>query len=208
MSTDLKNSTYQGMYTLFQYKTTYHLDGEAFTPELTANIQDTCGLRKSAWLGDWWVHPDGNPELNWEAMIKLALNILHAEATRLFVSNLYLKTIPSYRYAPTVPNEAINLPVKSLSGAKRVNASCGVYYDYSSAIGISGLFNPNREEVFSNPPTKGTGNNFRLSGKDESCGVEGTWFDWCCFACNILSSENTKILCPMLFEPGLANDNY
>lgn len=49
---------------------------------------------------------------------------------------------------------------------------------------------------------------FRLHGKDESCVAEGTWLDWVMFACNILANQNTKLVCPELYAPGLLNHNY
>jgi hypothetical protein len=190
MSSDLKNTVYDGMYTLFQYKTTYHLDGDAFSPELAANIRETTGLRKSDWLGDWWVHIDDNPELTWEELIKLALNILHNDATRLFVSNLHLKALPRYTLNPVG-----DLYSDYIRGAKRINACRGEYQEWCQI-----------SRTMTSP--RNTGNKFRLSGKDESCCVEGTWFDWCCFACNVLASRNTELMCPELYEAALDNDNY
>lgn len=202
---DIKNTIYDGMYTMFDSGTGYSLHGDAFQQPLTDTILETVGLRKSDWLGDWWVYAaTDNPSLSWSEMIDLALNILHSEATRLFVSNLYLKEVP--KYTPILTASA--LPVSGIRGAKRVNADRGTWNDYRGATGISGLYNPNRDEILRNPPQRDTGDKFRLSGKDESCLVEGAWFDWCCFACNILASENTNVLCPDLFEPALSNDNY
>ena len=187
---DIKNAVYDGMYTLFQHKATYYLDGGAFSEEIIDNIKETTGLRKSDWLGNWWVHVDDNPWLSWEEMITMSLNILHNEATRLFVSNLYLKAIPSYTLK-TVDD----LPDDYIRGAKRINAYCGEYQEWCQ---ISRTMTPPRS----------TGDKFRLSGKDESCCVEGTWFDWCCFACNVLASKNTELMCPELYEPALDNNNY
>lgn len=202
--TDIKNTVYDGMYTMFESSNGYNLHGDTFQNSLVGTIRETVGLRKSAWLGDWWVYDaTDNPSLSWRELIDLALNILHSEATRLFVSNLYLKEIP--RCTPTT---ASMLPVSGIRGAKRVNADRGAWGDYREAVGIPGLYNPNRDEILRNPPKRDTGDKFRLSGKDESCCVEGSWFDWCCFACNVLASQNTNVLCPDLYEPALSNDNY
>lgn len=187
---DIKNTIYEGMHRLFQLGTSYHLDGDAFTSDIAANIRETTGLVKSAWLGDWWVHPDNNPEMLWEEVVAMALQILHTEATRLFVSNLYLKAMPTYTIAA-----GQELPVTSVRGAKRVNAWRGTYQEFNMLSQQMG-------------DMCDTGDKFRFSGKDESCCVEGTWFDWCCFACNVLASENTRIMCPALYEPMLANSNY
>lgn len=175
MTNAIQNPLYEGMYTLFAYKTTYHLSGDAFNESITADICQNVGLRKSQFLGDWWVHTKDNPRLTWKDLVDLSLHILHAEATRLFVSNLYLSEIPSY----TCTDAPLPRLHGGVSGAKRVNA--WQLYDV---------------------------NVFRLHGKDTSCCVEGTWFDWCCFACNVLASKNTEAWCPTLYEPALENDNY
>jgi hypothetical protein len=157
----------------------YILDGDAFTPTTINDIQKTTRLHKSGWLGDWWVHESNNPKMTWAQLIDLALCILHTEATRLFVASLHLKTMPVY----TLANDLPLLPTNSVRGAKRINAWC--------------------EGNVCTVDEK-----FRLFGKDESCCVEGTWLDWCCFACNVLSSQNTKAMCADLYEPMLANSNY
>lgn len=154
--------------------TGYRLHEDAFTDVLQEDIRTQTKLQISSWLGDWWTYSYAErPVLTWEQLLHLALHILHCQATRLFVGNLYLKTLPTYTLTPTT------LPLTGfVRGAKRVNA-------YSER--------PHR---------------FRLHGKDEGCCVEGTWYDWCCFACNILAHENTKIACPDVYEPLLENNNY
>lgn len=191
MSIDkISNTLFDGMYIYPQVK--YNLDGDAFTPEIVDNIHKTTRLCKSDWLGDWWVHEDTNPELTWQQLIDLALNILHTEATRLFVHHFYLKAIPTYKITPFPDGWQF---IRNISGAKRVNGFCGEYEEWDQI-----------RQRYEKP--RDTGDKFRLSGKDEGCCVEGTWFDWCCFACNILASENTQIMCADLYEPALANGNY
>lgn len=46
------------------------------------------------------------------------------------------------------------------------------------------------------------------TGKDESCYLEGTWWDMICLARNILASENTKIAAPEFYKPEWSNENY
>lgn len=197
--TDIKNTVYDGMYTMFEPHVGYSLHSDAFQNSLVGTIRETVGLRKSDWLGDWWVYAaTDNPSLSWRELIDLALNILHSEATRLFVSNLYLKSKPidATQQGTVQRNDGKQtLPVWHMSGAKRINALRGEYpiWNYSKNV---------VEKVLD------SGDKFRLYGKDETCMVEGTWFDWCCFACNVLASENTNVLCPDLYEPALGNDNY
>ena len=45
-------------------------------------------------------------------------------------------------------------------------------------------------------------------GKDESCTLEGTWWDMICLARNILASPNTEQCAPEWYHPEYANDNY
>lgn len=45
-------------------------------------------------------------------------------------------------------------------------------------------------------------------GKDQSCHLEGTWWDMICLARNILASENTKLAAPEYYHPEWENDNY
>ena len=46
------------------------------------------------------------------------------------------------------------------------------------------------------------------TGKDESCYLEGTWWDMICFARNILASENTNMVAPEFYRAEWENDNY
>ena len=46
------------------------------------------------------------------------------------------------------------------------------------------------------------------TGKDESCYLEGTWWDMICLARNILASENTKMVAPEFYRPEWENINY
>ena len=160
-----------------------------FTGEMEQEIAERLGFEKSDWLGDWWL-PGGNPELTWAELIEWAVRILNTEATRVHYPAAYLDAAPVYAV-----DAGAELPKASVSGAKRVNGYRGESHDDSGAI-------------IDNPPQRDSGVRFRLSGKDSSCKVEGSWWDWICFAHNILASENTKVACPALYHPELANDNY
>lgn len=46
------------------------------------------------------------------------------------------------------------------------------------------------------------------TGKDESCWLEGTWWDMICLARNILASKNTEQCAPEWYHPEYANNNY
>lgn len=206
---DFTNEHYKGMYSLFDFKpevVQYNLDNEIFDElKLDADITKATGLVRGT-LGDWWVfEPDSNPILNWQALIRLSLGILHCRATKLLVHNLYLDHMPELNALNT--NVVHELPSKYVSGAKRVNAAAGEFTDYSAYTGLAGLFNPDKN-LENAPVVKNPDDMFRLHGKDESCCVEGTWFDWVAFACNVLGSENTKLVAPELYEPKLQNGNY
>ena len=45
-------------------------------------------------------------------------------------------------------------------------------------------------------------------GKDDSCQLEGTWWDMICLARNILANENTKLAAPEYYKPEWKNRNY
>lgn len=203
---DFTNEHYKGMYSLFEYKPDVHqysIDESLFDElNLDADIKAATGLERGT-LGDWWVfEPNGNPILSWHDLIRLALGILHCRATKLLVHNLYLDHMPSYDI-----NHDAKLVSKYVSGAKRVNAAAGEFTDYSAYTGIAGLMNPDKD--LSNAPVVNNPDDmFRLHGKDESCCVEGTWFDWVAFACNVLASKNTFHVAEQLFEPKLSNGNY
>lgn len=198
---EITNKNYKGMYSLFDFKeSSYNFSSDVFTAKLEGEILAKTGLR-SGNLEDWWLFDQSHPELTWKEMIELALGILNCEATRLFVRNLYLGTVPEFVV------KKVKLPESYVGGAKRVNFSSGTYHDYTGAVGLGGLANPNRDEILRNPPKKTT-KKFRGCGKDEGCSVEGSWWHWVCLACNVLASENTKLSCPELYEPALKNDNY
>lgn len=44
-------------------------------------------------------------------------------------------------------------------------------------------------------------------GKDESCQLEGTWWDMVCLARNILASDNTKLVASEFYKPEWKNYN-
>lgn len=203
---DFTNPNYKGMYSLFEYQPEVHqyaLDETIFEElKLQDDIREATSLEQGS-LGDWWIfEPDSNPILSWHDLIRLSLGILHCRATKLLVHNLYLDNLPSY----DIHHDA-KPTVKYVSGAKRVNAATGDFTDYSAFTGMAGLFNPDKDLSHA-PVVKNPDDMFRLYGKDESCMVEGTWFDWVAFACNVLASENTKLVAPDLYEPKLANENY
>jgi hypothetical protein len=203
---DFTNENYKAMYSLFEYKPDVHqyaLDENVFDElKLDEDIREATGLERGT-LGDWWVfEPNGNPILSWHDLIRLSLGILHCRATKLLVHNLHLNHLPNYDIHPDP-----KLKSKYVSGAKRVNAVSGDYTDYSAYTGLAGLMNPDKD-ISQAPVVSNSDDMFRLHGKDESCCVEGTWFDWVAFACNVLASENTKIVAPALYEPKLANSNY
>ena len=49
---------------------------------------------------------------------------------------------------------------------------------------------------------------FTGTGKDESCYLEGTWWDMICLARNILANKNTEMCAPEYYKPEWVNDNY
>lgn len=73
-----------------------------------------------------------------------------------------------------------DFPDKSISGAKRCNL------DYSEWLSDW----------------------FVGTGKDESCYLEGTWWDMICLARNILASKNTELVAPEYYHPEWENYNY
>ncbi len=187
----------------------YWIHEDAFTPALRDDIERQTGLVIGS-LGDWWVFPSwkgtSNPIRTWPELIDLALHILHCEATRLFVGSLYLATMPPVTIVP-----GSQPVVFHVSGAKRVNADSGNYTDFSDYVGAAALrkiLAGQENRIEDAPVVRNSQERFRLSGKDESCIVEGSWWDWCCFAANILASVNTQVMAPDLYEPALKNDNY
>ena len=175
------------------------------TPALKEDIEAGTSFEQSDWLGDWW-YPGGNPELTWSELINWSIKILSADATRDLHPDYFIGEAPTYSISV-----GVDLPVSYVSGAKRVNAARGEWHDFSSVMGQNALFIPNVEQrmrdIMAESP-KDSGERFRMHGKDESCMVEGTWFDWVCFARNVLASENTRLCCPDLYRPEWANDNY
>lgn len=203
---DFTNPTYKSMYSLFEFQPAVHqyaVDDAIFDAlELDEDIKTATGLERGT-LGDWWIfEPNNNPILSWHDLIRLSLGILHCRATKLLAHNLYLDHMPSYDI-----NHDAKLVSKGVSGAKRVNAYAGEFTDYSAYTGLAGLFNPDKD-LENAPVVKNPDDMFRLSGKDESCCVEGTWFDWVAFACNVLANKNTQLVAPKLYEPKLENGNY
>lgn len=174
-----------------------------FTDAMKQEAANRLDFEQSEWLGDWWF-PGGNPEKSWGELVTMSLEILNTQATRLHYPDAFLSCIPDYAC-----DASAELPIGSVSGAKRVNAVRGEYYDFSGAMGMDFLMNPAKaQEIISNPPMRDSGGLFRMHGKDEGCMVEGSWFDWICFAHNVLASENTKNFAPSLHRPELKNDNY
>ncbi len=193
MLNNFSNPLYKDMQPLFGLNIGglgYALHEDAFTEELKEDIERKTQLEMGS-LGDWWVFPTYMPRnvpgwkdialvRPWSGLLKLALNILNCEATRLFVNNLYLDYIPAY-----TATDDFELKTVAVHGSKRTTA----------------WYEPDESRRAGKPM-------FWMYGKDESCCIEGSWYDWCCFACNILASENTLQSCPALYEPKMKNDNY
>lgn len=76
--------------------------------------------------------------------------------------------------------EVKNLPEKYICGAKRVRIRES---DYTSDWFIG-------------------------YGTDKTCQLCGDWWDMICFARNVLSSENTRIVAPEFYKPEWRNNNY
>lgn len=164
---------------LWLYEKSYDLASEAFSEQMRNEIREKTGLVEGE-LPDTWVNYDEpQPERTWRELIEMSIGILSCRATRLFVRGLYIEKIPEFSIKTDIAGSL--LPAKTVCGAKRINASC---IDWTSG-------DQNRY--------------FTLTGKDSSCMVEGSWLEWCLFACSVLGSENTKIICPELFAPGLKN---
>lgn len=180
----------------------YELHEYAFTDDIQGDIKEKTNLNQGN-LGDWWIHPDGQPTYTWQQLIDLAIGILSCRATKLFVEGLYLENTPSYEC-----KDVKKLPSSYVSGAKRIGGSSGDYTDYSAGTGFEGLKNMSTGGSTAPVEVKASDLEFRFFGKDESCMVEGTWLDWTMLACNILANENTKKVCPELYAQGLANSNY
>lgn len=197
-----KNHPLNGLYL---YDKSYSLNGEIFNNKLKQDIIEKTKLEMSDETWDWWTFSlEDNPILNWKELVMLSLKILNCKSTNMFVNGLYIKSIPNFKFQEF----SGELPIKHISGAKRVNAYSGDYTDHSESVGLKGLFNLFKDTNIEPKEIKMSGNKFRLSGKDESCCVEGSWLDWCMFACNVLASKNTEIICPELFALDLKNDNY
>lgn len=205
---EITNPTYEGMSTSWKWGGGYSLDGDAFTDDLCQDITEKTGIRKSDWLGDWFTHPEGNPQLTWRELVLMAVGILQAKATHLYVHHLYLGHWIKYDWTEA------ELYEKSVSGAKRVNAVCGEFSDFTGLMGLDALNfirgggNMEAALLERSRQRQSTGSKFRLHGKDSSCHVEGTWYHWVCFACNVLASHNTERMAPALYDPALANSTY
>lgn len=191
---------------LYSWDEHYSLHEDSFSKEIRKNILQKTKLSCSD-CDDWWFFEDNhNPIFSWKELIVLSIQILRTKATRLFMKHLYVEK----DYRPKFLEYSENLPEGYISGAKRINAISGEYKDFNHThmnileslqyFGNGGK--PEFKEV------KLDTNMFRLSGKDESCWVEGSWNQWCMFACNVLASKNTEIVCPELYAPKLTNNCY
>lgn len=190
---------------LWLWSVSYSMGNEAFSERIRNDIKKKTTMEIGN-LDDWWVFPDDNenPIFTWPELIMLSLNILNCEATRIFVDSLYVKHIPKLNF-----KEVTNLINTAASGAKRVNANAGDYTDHSGGYKGEEFFLAQMSGKEIKPKeVKMEATKFRLSGKDESCVVEGTWLDWVMFACNVLADANTKQVCPEIYAPGLKNSNY
>lgn len=190
---------------LWLWDCAYSLNGKAFNDKIKKEILEKTKLQMSDETWDWWTFEyQDNPILDWQQIITLALSILNCKATKRFVHSLHIEEIPEFEFVDFDGD----LPRKTCRGAKRVNADAGDYMDYSGIVGIQGLMNQIKGIKVEPKKVEMSNNVFRLSGKDESCCVEGSWLDWCMFACNVLASENTKLIAPDIYAEGLSNKNY
>src|SRR5690242_10835859 len=108
------------------------------------------------------------------------------------------------KYAPTMYLEHgrqldenhVELQGRALSGAKRVNVGTGEYVDVGDRF----------MTIMTGIPQKHTTRHteegqFFMHGKDDSCLVEGSWYDWLCLVGNVLASNSVKHNYPKLYMP-------
>lgn len=148
-------------------------------------------------LGDWFIHVEGKPRLYFNELLKLCSNILACGMTEKYAPAMYLAGGLQFEEKP------VTLKEYGFSGAKRVNVASGEYTDIGDPLPAILTGQP---QTFTERRTEQ--DQFFMHGKDDSCLVEGTWYDWLCLVGNILASETVKENYPTLYQPQLANDNY
>lgn len=152
---------------------------------------------ESGSLDDWFLHVDGKPKLYFNELLKLCSSILRAGMTKKYAPGMYLESGLEFDEKP------VELKDRGWSGAKRVNVATGGYID---------IGDPMMAILTGQPQEHKTGrtedDQFFMHGKDESCLVEGSWFDWLCLVGNVLASDTVKHNYPALYQPQLKNDNY
>lgn len=179
-----EGSIYKG---LWAWDKRYSIDNELFTPEFLKNQLKQTGM-KLLNLNDWWTPLKGGdqPEYSWKELIILSLKIMNSDATRLLFGSMHLGEIPEGLEIKDL--SPIDLPNQSVSGAKRVNADAN-WFDYGT----------NEQKLLGK---------FKLSGKDMSCQVEGSWLHWLALATIVLSNENTKLCCPQAYCRDLSINKF
>lgn len=146
---------------------------------------------------DWITHVDGKPKLYFNELLKLCSSILKAPLTEKYAPTMFVPEGLKFE------EKTVELKEHGWSGAKRVNVASGEYTDISdpfTAI-VTG-----QEQTFT--PRKTEEGQFFMHGKDDSCLVEGSWYDWLCLVGNILGSDTVRVNYPELYQPQLKNDNY
>lgn len=148
-------------------------------------------------ISDWFLHVNGKPLLYFNDMLKLCSSILACDMTKKYAPSMYVEHGLQFDEKP------VELKEHYFSGAKRVNAIVGAYTNMSDPLAaiVSG-----QPQTFTEHKTEN--DQFVMHGKDDSCLVEGTWYDWLCFVGNVLASETVKHNYPELYAPQLENDNY
>jgi len=160
---------------MWLFSRNYSLNNELFSKELQKDVLKRTKL--SLDLDDWWRHyNEARPEYSWKELIKLSLEILNCEATRLLCHTMWLEQIPSIDIKDLEP---IDLPSHHIPVSNRITCAC--FYK-----------NTHSGDVEMHPK-------FRLFGKTEDDRVGGTWFDWITLATFVLSDDNTKHAAPELY---------
>lgn len=168
--------------------------------EVTREDQDNSDLiprcMDSGSLDDWFLHVEGKPRLYFNELLKLCSNIVKSDMTQKYAPSMYSKDGLQFTEKP------VELKDHGWSGAKRVNVATGEYIDLGDPLMA---IMTGRQEM----RTRNTeADQFFMHGKDESCLVEGSWFDWLCLVGNVLSSDTVKHNYPELYQPQLKNGNY
>lgn len=152
---------------------------------------------ESGSLDDWFLHVEGKPRIYFNELLRLCSNILSCGMTKKYAPEMYLED------GLVFAEKTVVLKEKGFTGAKRVNVASGEYTDLGDPLFA----------IFTGMPQQHTTrrtekDQFFMHGKDDSCVVEGSWYDWLCLVGNILASKTVQHNYPELHQPKLANDNY